>query len=145
MFGNRLPQPTNPIVIDSSFPSVQDYAKIVFDNASALREAARSRKEAHRQRVTRYRNLSRQQKHFAVGDVVLLKDLTVTKGSPNTLKADYKGPYIITSIDPDSCSAKIHHTQTSNELKTHFDHLKQVNHQPKRVRFADRPLLSSSN
>ena len=137
MFGNRLPPPTNPIHITHNIPSVEEYATTIFPAAKEIRDKAAEQKEKHRQRVTQYHNTSRKQKQFQIGDVVLLRDLAITQGSPNTLKASYKGPFTIKSIEPNSSSCKIINSETSNELKVHFEHLRHVNYNPKRVRIAD--------
>ena len=137
MFGNRLPPPTNPIHITHNIPSVEEYATTIFPAAKEIRDKAAEQKEKHRQRVTQYHNTSRKQKQFQIGDVVLLRDLAITQGSPNTLKASYKGPFTIKSIEPNSSSCKIINSETSNELKVHFEHLRHVNYNPRRVRIAD--------
>ena len=66
MFGNRLPPPSNPIHLDQSLPTVQDYANVIFPKAIEIRETALKRKEQHRERVTNYRNTTRKQKHFEI-------------------------------------------------------------------------------
>jgi hypothetical protein len=126
-FGNSVAENFQPVVYtDNKGTTAEDYSNYLDTTVKELRQAATKRMREHRARKRQSENKKTKAKHFAVNDVVWLKNIEI--GKQRTLKQRYTGPYVITSVRFTTAGLKNLHT--NEERKAHFRHIENVENVP---------------
>ena len=125
MFGHRVPNKLDLVnitqdVSDNSDPS----AKIdkLIDRANLIRHNYNKRKQAKEKSNTTFKNKSAINKQFALGDLVLHRQLQVSTGTSSKWKPLFTGPFIIEEVHKDktfSCKNLI----TNRVIRAHGTNL----------------------
>ena len=141
---------TNPDNADfiEIWPKVEDqhtYVEAIVEQAERKREAARSKARANLDNVITYRNKTRRQKKFEVGQIVIHRQLQVSTGTGGALKTTFTGPYVIEQLDSDGCSATLQHMHTGRLMQAHFTNIQRFEFNPSTARLPsnfDEPLAA---
>ena len=72
-----------------------------------------------------YLNQSREDKQFAIGDFVTLKNFTIAQIEGGALKQKYLGPYRIIHINDDPKTCVLEHLNSNTIRRAHITHLRQ--------------------
>ena len=114
---------------DTSDPSL--YAEKIIPIAEENRRKSRELQEHNAKRQLTYRNKSRVEKSFKLGQIVLQKQLQLATGPGKALQPKFNGPYVIISLDDDKASCVIEHLHTGHQLNSHFSNIQLLNFDPK--------------
>jgi hypothetical protein len=99
--------------------------------AEKIRAISQKRAEKAKGLNRSYKNQSRVNKLFQLGQIVAHRQLQVATGSGMGMKPRFNGPYVIVEFDDDNVSATIEHLHTKKQMKAHFTNMSIVNFHPK--------------
>ena len=111
----------------------KDYADRIFEIAKAIRDKAikRTMKVCDKNRT--FKNMKRILKKFRPGSLVFHRQLQVSTGASSSFKPKFTGPYIITSLNNDNCTAYAEHIKSGAIIKAHFSNLQLLHFNPQRM------------
>ena len=115
------------------WPDTSDHTDYVNKIIPIAEEKRRKSKEIQQQNAKRqltYRNKTRVDKKFQLGQIVKQKQLQLATGPGKALQTRSTGPYVITSIDEDRSSCVIEHLHTKHQSNAHFSNIELVSYDP---------------
>ena len=130
MFATQLPRGNDLLQFWPNFNSHSEYANKIIPLAEERRKIAQKRAEKKKDKNRTYKNQSRIDKTFELGQIVAHKNLQVATGSYKSFKPTFDGPYVIQSFDEDKVSARIEHLDTGYQMRAHFTNMIPINFHP---------------
>jgi len=125
MFGIRNPEPRNLIDLEFTNAQEQDTPTIdqLMDKIEIIRKEYDNRKTQKQITNTTFKNKEAQNKTFAVGDLVLHRQLQVSTGTAGKWQPMMTGPYVIEEVQTSQRTAICQHLQKGTFIKAHFTNL----------------------
>ena len=126
MFAYQMPNQNDLLQFWPGTRSHSDYMEKIIPLAEKNRQLASDRGEKKREKDRSYKNIHRVSKEFKLGQIVAHRQLQLATGVAMGMKPKHIGPYIITEINPDGCSATIEHLYNGHVMQAHFTNLQVV-------------------
>jgi len=125
MFGIRNPEPQNLIDIEYTNQTEQDQPTIeqLMDKIELMRRQYDARKTQKQNANITFKNREAENKKFAVGDLVLHRQLQVSTGTAGKWQPMMTGPFVIEQVQPSDKTAICQHLQKGTYIKAHFTNL----------------------
>ena len=131
MHGFHKPSPFDLIQFWPNARNPDDYMQQIIPLAEEMREIAQDRANKAKARNRSYKNQSRVDKKFLLGQLVMHRQLQVATGSGMGTKPKFNGPYVILSFNDDGKSAILEHLHTNVQMRGHFTNMSVLNFHPK--------------
>jgi hypothetical protein len=109
MFGYSKPLPSDLLKFWPNAKYHSDYMEKIVPYAKKILAISHKRAEKAKGLNRSYKNQSRVNKRFQLGQVVAHRQLQVATGSGMGMKPRFNGPYVIVEFDDDNVSATIEH------------------------------------
>ena len=123
MFGYRIPRQTDLINVDNFNLNHETIINQTLQKASQLRENYNKRKTNKEISNATFKNRLSSTPKFAVGDLVLHRQMQVSTGSASKWKPLFTGPYIINQTDKQNRTAICQNVSSGKTLKAHINNL----------------------
>ncbi len=126
MFGERTPNASDLLQFWPGARNQSEYMEKLVPLAEEQRQKAMDRSNKKKDKDRSYKNVHRVAKQFRLGQIVAHRQLQLATGSAMGMKPKHTGPYIITELNPDGCSATIEHMYTGHLMQAHFTNLQVI-------------------
>jgi hypothetical protein len=136
MFANKLPHKANILSFDWVMKNEDETIEKLFEKAEIIRTEAIERMNTKSEQNRTYKNSSRIFKQFKVGSLVLHRQMQVSTGKGSDYKPKFTGPYIITSLNEDECTAFLEHIHNKTIIKLHFSNLQLLHYNPELQKYS---------
>jgi hypothetical protein len=126
MFGQTIPHRDDFLNLLDKATSVKDYVRQMMTKQQLMTEKTTARREAHNKSARDKINKNRQTRNFQLGQMVMLRDLTIQPIGGGSFKNKFTGPYYITKMNDDNNTCVLRHVEDMNDKpkKAHYAHLK---------------------
>ena len=130
MFATKIPQASDLLRFWPTFESHSEYVEKIFPIAEKNRNEAQARADNKKDQNRSYKNQSRVDKKFELGQVVAHRQLQLATGPNMSMKPKFEGPYIIIALNNDKTSATLEHLDTGFQMKGHFTNMTPISFHP---------------
>ena len=123
MFGYSIPRQTDLIKVDNFDLSNETIINQILSRATQIRDNYEKRKSSKEKANTTFKNKLSSTPKFAVGEVVLHRQMQVSTGSASKWKPLFTGPLVVNQIDRQNRTAVCQNISNGKTLKAHFNNL----------------------